>query len=90
MQAALAEWIDPARNTTLQTSSALPEWPASTEFPTNGEFPFYPEGFTREAYNALRAAHLPLYCYVQGMESMACIVYGDGGVDKVGVQTFPG
>jgi hypothetical protein len=91
MRTALAEWISPASNTTMLTSAALPEWPANADGPQNGEFPFYPEpGYDRDSYTTLRANNLPLYCYVQGMESMACLALGEGGLAKVGVQTFPG
>jgi hypothetical protein len=91
MQTALTEWIDPAGNTTMQTSSALPEWPASADSPQNGEFPFYPaEGYARELYNQVRDANVPLYCYVQGMESLDCLALRDGGLETVGVQSFPG
>lgn len=91
MQAALAEWIDPAGNTTMQTSSALPEWPANADSPQNGEFPFYrAEGYTRELYNEVRSANVPLYCYVQGMESLNCLALRDGALETVGVQSFPG
>lgn len=91
MEAALAEWIAPETDTTMQTSAALPEWPDTAETPQNGEFPFYPaEGYDREAYNALRASELPLYCYVQGIESMACLVLRDGALEKIGLQSFPG
>jgi len=91
MQTALQEWIDPASNTTRITSAALPEWPEAAASPQNGEFPFYPEeGFTRDYYLALRAADVPLYCFVQGMESMACLALRDGALEKVGVQSFPG
>lgn len=91
MQAALHEWIDPASNTTIQTSSALPEWPDNATEPQNGEFPFYPEeGYGHENYNEMRAANVPMYCYVQGMESMACLALRDGVLESVGVQSFPG
>jgi hypothetical protein len=39
---------------------------------------------------AARAARLPVFCYVQGMESMACVMWKDGGITKLGVQLFPG
>ena len=91
MRIALSEWIDPAGNTTLQTTGALPAWPANTESPQNGEFPFYPDqGVDRDSYNAIRTANAPLYCYVQGMESLACVALRDGGISQVGVQLFPG
>jgi hypothetical protein len=91
MEVALAGWINPEANTTLQTSSALPDWPANAEAPQIGEFPFYPEPYlNREGYTTLRAENLPLYCYVQGMESLACLALDDGRLEKIGVQSFPG
>lgn len=92
MEVALQGWTNPAANTLMQTTSALPDWPANATGPQSGEFPFYPEeGYDRESYMTLRANDLPLFCYVQGMESMACLAAsGDGEVTKVGVQTFPG
>jgi len=33
---------------------------------------------------------VPVFCYVQGMESMACVALQNGEMTKVGVQTFPG
>ncbi len=91
MQTALQEWIDPAGNTTMQSSSALPEWPANADGPQNGEFPFYPaKGSTRETYDAVRDANVPMYCYVQGMESLNCLALRDGALESVGVQSFPG
>lgn len=91
MQTALQEWIDPASNTTMPTSSALPEWPANADSPQNGEFPFYPaEGVTRELYNQVRDANVPMYCYVQGMESLNCLALRDGALESIGVQSFPG
>lgn len=75
----------------MQTSSALPEWPANADSPQNGEFPFYPaEGVTRDLYNQVRDANVPLYCYVQGMESSNCLALRDGALESVGVQSFPG
>jgi hypothetical protein len=91
MEVSLAGWINPAANTTMQSTSALPEWPANADSPQNGEFPFYPEaGYDRDSYNTLRSNNLPLYCFVQGMESMACLALSDGGLEKIGVQSFPG
>lgn len=90
METALGEWTT-STNSTMATSSALPDWRENAQGPENGEFPFYPEaGYDRESYMTLRQNNLPLFCYVQGMESMACLALGDGELDKVGVQTFPG
>jgi ABC-type Fe3+-hydroxamate transport system substrate-binding protein len=90
METALTAWIS-AQNTTIPTAGALPDWPQSAQFPPNGEFPFYPEeGVSRADYMALRNRNAPLYCYVQGMESLACLAYENGELTKIGVQTFPG
>jgi len=90
MQTALTEWVD-ASNTAMGSTSTLPEWVPNADAPSGGEFPFYPdEGYTRESYAALRAANDPMFCYVQGMESLSCIIYGDGGIERIGVQAFPG
>jgi hypothetical protein len=29
-------------------------------------------------------------CYVQGLESLACLIERDGRLEKIGVQAFPG
>jgi hypothetical protein len=90
MQTALDQWVTPG--STMISTSALPDWTANARGPESGEFPFYPEpDFDRESYLTLRRNDLPLFCYVQGMESMACLVFsGEGEVSKIGVQTFPG
>ena len=90
MQQALGGWID-SNNRTIASTSALPDWPQGANAPQNGEFPFYPEHeLDRDAYLALRAANAPVFCYVQGMESEACVALQNGVMTKVGVQTFPG
>lgn len=91
MRAALAEWINPAGNTTMQTTSALPEWKPGDDEPGNDEFPFMPE-VSREEYAKLRGENRPLYCHVQGGESMACLTFDEaaGAMVKVGLQRFPG
>lgn len=91
MQTALQQWVT-YDNHTMASTSALPDWPANATSPQNGEFPFYPEqGYDRASYMTLRQNNLPLFCYVQGMESMACLALGGADeVTKVGVQSFPG
>lgn len=89
MKTALAEWI--RQDHQLKTAASLPPWPAGAEQPSSGEFPFLPdEAVDREYYEAARRARLPLFCYVQGMESMSCVALKDGGMLKLGVQLFPG
>lgn len=90
MQTALQEWVT-FDNHTMTTTSTLPDWPANAAGPQNGEFPFYPdEIYDRDTYMRVRANNLPLLCYVQGMESLACLALADGEFSKVGVQSFPG
>jgi hypothetical protein len=31
-----------------------------------------------------------MFCYVQGLESLACLVEQDDRLEKIGVQAFPG
>ncbi len=93
LQTALVAWIDPGDDPMLGSASALPEWKDGLEQPSSGEFPFYPrEGMTRKAYADLRLDDKPLYCHVQGGESMACYVLdaAAGTLSEVGLQTFPG
>ncbi len=89
----LKEWIDP-KGSNITTSDALPEWKKGAEAPgeAGAEFPFYPdEGMTQEAYEAIRATKAPTFCYVQGMESLNCLVLDkDGVLTSAGVQSFPG
>lgn len=89
MQQALFDWT--LQDGSKPTSKSLPEWKAGADMPVLGDFPFYlEEGIDRDAYAAIRKADLPMYCYIQGMESMACLVLQDGGLTKVGAQSFPG
>jgi hypothetical protein len=57
-----------------------------------GEFPFYPEeGMDQVTYEQIRAEKQKIFCYVQGMESIACVAISkNGAATKIGVQTFPG
>ncbi|HYD86622.1 MAG TPA: penicillin acylase family protein [Vitreimonas sp.] len=90
MQTALREWIAPANNT-MQSTSALPVWPENADSPAAGEFPFHvADGWDRTSYESIRADDRALFCYVQGMESLACAAAVDGRLDLVGVQQFPG
>lgn len=92
MQAALAEWIEVSNNTAMTTTAALPEWPANAQSPESGEFPFYVDDAwnDRAGYEELRAGARPMFCYVQGMESLACLALFRDQLEKIGVQSFPG
>lgn len=86
----LGEWITPP-GVQMDSTGDLPEWVQGAEHPVNEEFPFYPEeDVTRDYYEALRAQDRAMFCYVQGMESMACLAMRDGALAKIGVQSFPG
>lgn len=88
---ALKEWVSGGSN--IATTADLPEWKAGTDQPGAGaEFPFYQEeGMDQASYEEARKAKLPVFCYVQGMESLACIVVDPaGGAYKIGAQSFPG
>lgn len=91
MTTSLAEWVDQSNNT-FKTTADLPEWAEGAEQPVFGEFPFYPEeGADRDMWTKMRAAKTPVLCYVQGMESMACLTNDpETGFFKIGVQSFPG
>ena len=90
MARALTDWM--SQSSMFQTTRSLPVWPEGAQEPKSGEFPFMPESWIdREYYERLRAEGLPVFSYVQGMESLACIVLTrDGQMEKIGVQSFPG
>ena len=90
MQGSLVHWLDQS-NATMKSTGDLPAWARDAENPTSGEFPFMPEqSIDRTAYATLRTHPEPMYCFVQGMESQACLVWQNNELDKIGVQTFPG
>lgn len=41
-------------------------------------------------YEGYRAKARPVFCYVQGGESMACLLWDADRLVRLGVQTFPG
>jgi len=89
MKHALSEWLD--NPSTFKSSADLPPWKKGEQAPQAGEFPFYPASdVDQDSYEQSRAAKAPIFCYVQGMESMSCVVFRDGGMSKIGLQTFPG
>lgn len=90
MQRRLSEWVNPP-GAARDSAGDLPVWEAGADNPVSGEFPFYVEaGVDRARYQALRDRDAPIFCYVQGMESEACLTLENGRVAKIGVQTFPG
>jgi hypothetical protein len=89
MTAALKEWI--RKDDRLSRGDVLPDWKEGSDAPEASEFPFYVgDGVTRDEYLDMRAAKLPMYCHVAGMESDVCVVLKkDGTITKVGSQSFP-
>lgn len=89
-QRRLNEWVNPP-GAARDSTGDLPVWIAGAEHPMSGEFPFYTEeGVDRARYETLRGRDAPMFCYVQGMESEACLALENGAVVKIGVQSFPG
>ena len=89
MNSALAEWI--GLGAQGRTTADLPPWPRANEPPSAGGFEFAPEPWLeRTDYLEMRARAQPMFCYVQGLESLACLTISDEGLEKIGVQSFPG
>jgi hypothetical protein len=91
MRAALRDWLEQTHP--FKSTGDLPEWKQGADAPAMlGEFPFYPEeNMNQSGYAKIRAEKQKIFCYVQGMESMACVAISkDGVATKVGVQSFPG
>jgi hypothetical protein len=89
MQAALVDWIKPTNQANFLAN--LPNWVAGADGPEEREFGFTPaETMTREEYLGIIASRTPTRCYVQGIESINCVIYHGGVVDPFGVQQFPG
>ena len=89
MQSALSEWV--GRGASRDRHENLPNWTAGAPAPVPREFPFTPEdGITRAAYLTVKTNQTPLLCYVQGMESINCLVLREGTLEPLGIQSFPG
>lgn len=89
MSGALREWIGFA--TRGQTTADLPPWTRAEQPPSASGFEFEPEPWiNRETYLEMRERAEPMFCYVQGLESLACLVGRHGRLEKIGVQSFPG
>ena len=89
MQTALRDWLDPSRQPYVSTAE-LPDWPEGAAGPS-GEFPLSPEAWLdRAGYQALRAKAAPVFCHVQGRESLACLALEGEQVEQFALQSFPG
>ncbi len=93
MAQTLSDFVGETSEGWMTLTSELPEWKTGAEYPVQGDFPFYIEGdLTRDQYEALRAAARPMYCHVQGIESLACLELDPTApfANKIGVQALPG
>jgi hypothetical protein len=95
MKKALAEWLDTGLKASPANTGALPDWPqgaSEPKRPEGEEFGFFiASDVSRESYLEWRRKKLPIFCFVQGMESESCIIVGDSGdIFEIGGMTFPG
>jgi hypothetical protein len=89
MQAALSDWVRVGKGANFTAN--LPNWVSGATAPVETEFGFMPnDGITRADYLAVKTSRAPLLCYVQGMESLRCLVYRNNGLEDFGIQSFPG
>ena len=89
MERRLQEWVSPS--TALDSTGDLPEWAANAAIPGESESPFHPYGgMDRAAYDALRAADAPMFCFVQGMERQACFWLDAGAFRRIGEKQISG
>ena len=95
MKATLKDWvtIGQGKDVKLTTTKVLPDWKQGEDRPlSEGEFGFFiDESKLRDTFLELRAKNLPMFCFVQGMESEGCIVAEDKStISNIGGYTFPG
>ena len=89
MRAALGAWLGAGDR--RFNHATLPNWLVGADRPVEQEFPFMPDpSITRADYLAIKSSRAPVLCYVQGMESLNCLVYRNGGLEPFGIQSFPG
>ena len=81
MIAKLADWISGAGYV-----------PSADKLDVKAEFAFVlSQDVDAKSFADYRKQKRPIFCYVQGMESSACLVLDkDGGVVEIGGQRFPG
>jgi hypothetical protein len=95
MKEALTEWLETGFKVSPANTGTLPDWPqgaSEPKRPDGEEFGFFiAPDVSRESYLEWREKKLPMFCFVQGMESESCIIVGDfGGIYEIGGMTFPG
>ena len=95
MRAALNDWLLAAGNSKQDRLGSFPKWKVGADGPATmppAEFPFtVNSGVSREDYSKWQKDNLPVFCFVQGIESQNCLILTrDGVVKEVGIQSFPG
>ena len=95
MKNALGEWLKNAFDTSPDTTADLPAWLKGADQPARPEgeeFGFFAgQDVDQTTYAAWRKDKLPIFCFVSGMESMACIIADKSGdIHEIGGFTFPG
>ena len=95
MRVALAQWLDAGLSSNMNKLSNFPDWKTGADGPASdppSEFPFtVSSDVDRNSYIDWRKQNLPVFCFVQGMESARCIVLTKQDVaSEVGIQSFPG
>ena len=95
MRVALTEWLETGLDSKMNHLSKYPQWKNGAEGPAEippAEFPFTASSdLTCDTYENWRKQNLPVFCFVQGIESERCLVLvKDGSVSEVGIQSFPG
>jgi hypothetical protein len=93
VKAALKDWIENGKDSGDHNTGTLPDWPKGAEAPKReGEFGYFAQqDMSREDYLEKRKQALPMFCFVQGMESISCIITSDGRyIEEFGGFTFPG
>ena len=95
MRVALNGWLKAGLSSNKNSMAKFIPWKKGTAGPAEeppSEFPFTVDSdVSRDTYEEWRKADLPVFCFVQGMESMRCLVVGkDNAVSELGIQSFPG
>ena len=95
MRLALNDWLVAAGGSKQDHLSSFPVWKQGADGPATtppAEFPFtVNSAVSREDYVKWQKENLPVFCFVQGIESENCVVLTkEGVVNEVGIQSFPG
>ncbi len=95
MLKALNEWLDTGLFSKVTRLSQYAEWKAGADGPIENPpsaFPFTVNSdLNRNTYEEWRKQNVPVFCFVQGIESERCLVRTkQGEVSEVGIQSFPG